>query len=326
MATTPVYDPQKAILVAEPPSGPRWIHELKLDGFRMGVFITRAGKRRSVKIVSRNGNDYTTTYPEVVAAALLLPCESGTLDGEVVVLDERGLSDFQALQNLGSSRRGLRYFAFDLLAVNGENLTAMALEDRKRRLEMLIGESDGAVRYTPHFIAEGADVLKQACRLGAEGIVSKCRDAPYRSGQRSYDWQKSKCIKRQDFVVGGFTEPERSRIGIGALLLGYYEKGALRFAGKVGTGKGWTDAFSRALRTQLETIEVDASPFSPAPPRSLSKNAHWVAPLVVAEVQFTEWTGEGGIRHPSLQGLRADKRPTDVKRERPMIDSRRHAP
>jgi bifunctional non-homologous end joining protein LigD len=192
----------------------------------------------------------------------------------------------------------------------------MALVHGKRRLEMLIGESDGPIRYTPHFVAEGVEVLKQACRLGAEGIVSKCRDTPYRSGQRSYDWQKSKCTKRQDFVVGGFTEPERSRVGIGALLLGYYENGALRFAGKVGTGKGWTDAFGRAMRTQLETIEVNASPFRPPPPRSLSKNAHWVQPRLVAEVQFTEWTNEGGIRHPSLQGFRGDIRPTDVTRER----------
>jgi bifunctional non-homologous end joining protein LigD len=200
-----------------------------------------------------------------------------------------------------------------LLAVNGENLTAMALEDRKRRLAMLIGESDAGIRYTPHFVAEGAEVLKHACRLGAEGIVSKCRDAPYRAGQRSYDWQKSKCVKRQDFVVGGFTEPERSRVGIGALLLGYYENDPIR--GKGGTGKGWTDSFGRSMRTQLETIEMGASPFRPGPPRSLSKNAHWVEPLIVAEVQFSEWTEEGGIRHPSLQGFRVDKRPTDVKRE-----------
>ena len=313
--TTSLYDPQKALLVAEPPRGPRWVHELKLDGFRMGVFIAREGKRRVVRIVSRRGTDYTNAYPEVVASALALPCETAALDGEVVVLNERGLSDFQALQNLGTSRKGLAYFAFDLLAVNGENLTAMALEDRKRRLEMLIGEADGAIRYTPHFEAEGSDVLREACRLGAEGIVSKCRDAPYRVGQRSYDWQKTKCVKRQDFVVGGFTDPERSRVGIGSLLVGYYEGDALRFAGKVGTGKGWTDAFARGLRKQLETIETAASPFSPAPRGSLYKNAHWVTPLLVAEVQYTEWTGDGHIRHPSLQGFRPDTRPQDVRRD-----------
>jgi bifunctional non-homologous end joining protein LigD len=135
-----------------------------------------------VQIVSRNGNDFTAAYPEIVASALALPCRTATLDGEVVVLKDDGLSDFQALQNLGTNRRGLAYFAFDVLAINGENLTAMALEERKRRLEMLIHESDRAIRYTPHFTAKGTDVLREACRLGAEGIVSKCRDAPYRSG------------------------------------------------------------------------------------------------------------------------------------------------
>ena len=152
--------------------------------------------------------------------------------------------------------------------------------------------------------------------LRGRGIVSKCRDAPYLAGQRSSDWQKSKCTKRQDLVAGGFTEPERSRLGVGALLLGYYEGRALRFAGKVGTGKGWTDAFGIAMRGQLKTIKVGDSPFTPQPPRSLSKNAHWVQPLLVAQVQFTGWTAEGGIRHPSLKGFRPDKRPTDVRRER----------
>ena len=132
MATLPVYDPQKAILVSEPPTGPRWVHELKLDGYRMGVFIRREGRARAVCIISRNGNEYTTAYPEVVASALSLPCETATLDGEIVILSESGLSDFHALQSLGESRGGLTYFAFDLLAVNGENLTAMAMEDRKR--------------------------------------------------------------------------------------------------------------------------------------------------------------------------------------------------
>ena len=292
------------------------MHELKLDGFRMGVFVMRHGRAKSVRIISRRGTDYTSAYPEVVASALALPCKSATLDGEVVVLNDRGLSDFQALQNLGSKRRGLTYFAFDLLAVDGENLTAMALEERKRRLEMLIADADGAIRYAPHFTAEGVDVFAQACRLGAEGIVSKRRDAPYCAGERSRDWQKCKCTKRHDFVVAGFTEPSGSRVGVGSLLLGYYDGDALRFAGKVGTGAGWTDAFGRELRKRLEGIEVAQSPFNPTPRGALFRNAHWVEPRLVAEVQFAEWTGDGHIRHPSLQGFRVDKRPTDVRRER----------
>ena len=310
------YDPQQALLVGAPPEGDRWLHEIKLDGFRMGVMVAGRGKTREVRIISRNGTDYTPAFPEIVEAAMELPARAAVLDGEVVVLDERGRSSFQLLQQLGTSRRGLAYFAFDLLALDGEDLRPLPLEERKRRLEELIGQRAGMIRYTPHFDADGATVLAHACRLGAEGIVSKCRTAPYRSGRRSDDWQKSKCVRRQEFVVGGFTEPEGSREGVGSVLVGYYEGRALRFAGKVGTGRGWNDAFGRKLRGLLESTEVDVTPFDPPPPGAIARRAHWVEPRLVAEVQFTEWTGDGRIRHPSLQGFRTDKRPTDVRRER----------
>jgi len=309
------YDPQQALLVTEPPTGERWVHELKLDGFRMGVFVAGRGKARGARIISRRGTDYTAEFPEIVAAAIKLRAKAAVLDGEVVVLDERGRSSFQLLQQLGASRRGLAYFAFDLLTLEGEDLRALPLEERKRRLEKLVGRREGVIRYTPHFDADGATVLAQACRLGAEGIVSKCRTAPYRTGQRSPDWQKTKCVRRQEFVVGGFTDPEGSRVGVGSILVGYYDGGALRFAGKVGTGRGWNDAFGRKLRELLESIEVEASPFDPAPRGVLAKGTHWVEPGLVVEVQFAEWTGDGRIRHPSFQGFRADKRPSDVRRE-----------
>ena len=310
------YAPQQALLVAAPPTGGHWLHEIKLDGFRMGVFIAGRGKTRAVRIISRNGTDYTAAFPEIVEAAMELPASAAALDGEVVVLDERGRSSFQLLQQLGASRRGLAFFAFDLLAVDGEDLKPLPLQERKRRLEELIGKCTSAIRYTPHFDTDGATVLAHACRLGAEGIVSKCRTAPYRAGRRSDDWRKTKCVRRQEFVVGGFTEPDGSREGVGSILVGYYEGRALRFAGKVGTGKGWNDAFGRRLRALLNSIAVDTGPFDPAPPGALAKRAHWVEPRLVAEVQFTEWTGDGKIRHPSLQGFRTDKRPTEVRRER----------
>ena len=309
------YDPQQALLVSEPPRGDRWLHEIKLDGFRMGVSVAGRGKTRGARITSRNATDYTAEFPEVVAAAIELPARSALLDGEVVVLDERGRSSFHLLQRLGASRRGLAFFAFDLLALDGEDLKMLPLEERKRRLQDLIGERASVIRYTPHFCTDGATVLAHACRLGAEGIVSKCRTAPYRAGRRSDEWQKTKCVRRQEFVVGGFTDPEGSREGIGSLLLGYYAGSSLRYAGKVGTGRGWNDPFGRKLRELLEPIEVDAPPFDAAPPCALGRLAHWVEPRLVAEVQFAEWTGDGKIRHPSLQGLRADKRPTDVRRE-----------
>ena len=309
------YDPQQALLVAEPPKGDRWVHEIKLDGYRMGVFVAGRGRTRGARIVSRKGTDYTAEFPEVVAAAMELPARAALLDGEVVVLDERGRSSFRLLQQLGTSRRGLAFFAFDLLALDGEDLKPLPLQERKRRLEGLLGERAGVIRYTPHFDTDGATVLAHACRLGAEGIVSKCRTAPYRAGRRSDDWQKSKCVRRQEFVVGGFTQPVGSREGVGAILVGYYEGKSLRYAGKVGTGRGWNDAFGRRLRALLEPLEVDAPPFEPAPPGALRRLARWVEPRLVAELQFAEWTGDGKIRHPSLQGFRADKRPTDVRRE-----------
>lgn len=307
------YDPQKALLVDQPPTGNRWIHEIKLDGFRMGVFV---GPRGRVRIISRRGTEYTTEFPEIVAAAKALRVKSALLDGEVVVLDDTGLSSFQLLQKLGASRRGLTFFAFDLLELDGDDLMPLALEERKARLKRVVGTRAGVIRYTEHFDAPGDEVFQHACALGGEGIISKLRDAPYRAGARSAEWQKIKCVKRQEFVVGGFTDPEGSRVGVGSMLIGYYERASLRFAGKVGTGRGWSDAFGRKLRKQLEAIEIDHAPFDPVPRGWLGKHAHWVKPRLVAEVEFTEWTGDGNVRHPSLQGFRTDKNPRDVTRER----------
>ncbi|MFN2635598.1 MAG: DNA ligase D [Gemmatimonadaceae bacterium] len=309
---SPRYDPQKALLVDRPPVGERWIHEIKLDGFRMGVFL----RRGSVDIVSRRGTTYTREFPEIVAAARRIKARSAVLDGELVVLDTAGVSRFQLLQQLGDSRKGLTYFAFDLLALDSENLTKRPLEERKRLLLKLLGRRAGVIRYMPHFDSDGDEVFASACALGAEGIISKLRDAPYRIGARSSDWQKIKCVKRQEFVVGGFTDPSGTRVGVGSILAGYYERDALRFAGKVGTGTGWSNAFSLALRKKLERIEIKHTPFNPPPPGWLGRNAHWVTPKHVVEVEFTEWTSDGLIRHPSLKGFRDDKAPRDVVRER----------
>jgi len=312
MAPARVYDPQKALLVDRPPTGDRWLHELKLDGFRMGVVI--AGKR--VRIISRRGTEYTDAYPEIVAAARALKVKDAVLDGEVVVLDAQGVSRFQLLQQLAQDRHGLAFFAFDLLSLNGENLRPLPLVERKRRLRRLLGTRKGMLRYTAHMDLPGAEVFDNACALGAEGIISKRRDAPYRDGARSPDWQKIKCVKRQELVVGGFTDPKGSRVGIGSLLVGYYEGDALRFAGKVGTGRGWNEELGRTLRRRLERSEVARPPFDPPPRGWLGKHAHWVTPKLVAEVEFSEWTADGRVRHPSLQGFRKDKRPREVVRER----------
>jgi bifunctional non-homologous end joining protein LigD len=306
------YDPQKALLVDRPPVGDRWIHEIKLDGFRMGVFVDRG----NVQIISRRGTIYTSEFPEIVEAAKKITATSTVLDGEIVVLDKAGVSRFQLLQQLGENRKGLAYFAFDLLWLDGESLLQQPLEERKRMLMKLLGRRAGVIRYTPHFDADGATVFANACSLGAEGIVSKLRDGAYRSGARSADWQKIKCVKRQEFVIGGFTDPSGSRAGVGSILAGYYDGGALRFAGKVGTGTGWSNKFSVALRKKLERTEIRQTPFDPPPAGWLGRNAHWVKPVHVIEVEFTEWTSDGLVRHPSLKGFRDDKAPRDVVRER----------
>jgi bifunctional non-homologous end joining protein LigD len=333
------FHAQLATLVKAPPVGDEWVHEIKLDGYRIGC--RKDGDR--ITLLSRNGNDWTARFPEIAEAARKIRGERALLDGEVVMLQADGRTSFQALQNAfsGSSRAGLVYFVFDLLHLDGEDLARQPLETRKRALARIVGAAsagrkardDGRIRYCEHVEGDGAAVLDGACRLHLEGIVSKRRDLPYVPGRHG-GWLKTKCTARQELVIGGFTDPEGSRAGIGALLVGAYDrKGRLAFAGKVGTG--FTQKSAVALRGRLNRLEMPTSPFDPPPAGWLGKHAHWVRPQLVAEVAFTEWTGEGKIRHPSFQGLRADKAARDVIFERPESapggasgtrSARRHAP
>jgi bifunctional non-homologous end joining protein LigD len=307
----PPYRAQLALLVDEAPAGDAWAHEVKYDGYRIGCAVEEG----RATLWSRRGKDWTREFPEVAAAARALPVRSALLDGEVAVLLPDGRTSFQALQNALTGRdRRLVYFVFDLLHLDGEDLAPRPLEERKAALERLVGGRGGIIRYAPHVVGDGAAVFREACRLGLEGIVSKRRSDAYRPGRHA-GWVKVKCVLRQELVVGGFTEPEgAARDGIGALLIGFHEGGALRFAGKVGSG--FTNAGARALRARLAKLETRESPFTPRPPGWLGKNAHWVRPELVCEVAFTEWTSDGKVRHPSFQGLREDKRPEEVVRER----------
>ena len=317
VATThvPPYRPQLAKLVKAPPPGDEWVHEMKYDGYRIGCRIDE----RIVTLISRNGKDRTDDFPEICEAARKLGVRQALLDGEVAIVLPDGRTSFQALQNVfsGGSRRGLVYFAFDLLFAGGESFAALPLEARKTELLRLAGKPNGRsrIRYSEHVAGHGARVFQEACRLGLEGIISKRADAEYKPGR--YDgWLKTKCVLRQEFVIGGFTEPEGARQGIGALLAGYYDDGGrLTFAGKVGTG--FTAESARDLRARLAKLEQPACPFTPRPTGWLGKHAHWVKPALIGEVVFAEWTGDGKIRHPSFQGLRRDKAPLDVRRERP---------
>lgn len=302
---------QLATLVAEPPEGPDWLHEQKFDGYRILAELDRG----TVRLLSRRFKDWTAAFPRVAAAIARLPAERAVLDGEVAALLPDGRTSFQALQNRDTAN--VAYFAFDLLALDGDDLTELPLEQRKARLESLVAQPGppGVIRYSDHVLGDGAAFLAVACQRGLEGIISKRRDRPYLPG-RGITWVKTKCLLRQELVIGGYTDPEGSRLGIGALLVGHYVGRQLMYAGKVGTG--YSHAMLLELRKRLTPLERATSPFSPEPPRAWTgASRHWVTPELIAEVAFSEWTQDGRLRHPSFQGLRFDKAPQDVVREAP---------
>lgn len=304
---------QLATLVDAPPEGPEWLHEQKFDGYRILASVNDG----DVRLHSRRFRDWTIEFPAVVRALAELPIRRALIDGEVAVVMPDGRTTFQGLQNsFRDPRANLVYFAFDLLALDDEELAHLPLEQRKERLAELVKRSRSSVlRYSDHVIGNGAAFFRKACERELEGIVSKRRDKPYLPG-RSMAWRKVKCIQRQELVIGGFTEPEGDRRGIGALLVGYYEGDRLVYAGKVGTG--FSFAMLVELRRKLEPHLRATSPFHPEPPRALTgPTRHWVEPEFVCEVSFGEWTSDGRLRHPVFQGLRADKEPRDVKREVP---------
>jgi bifunctional non-homologous end joining protein LigD len=311
----PAYDPELATLAKIAPAGDDWLHELKYDGYRIGLRLEEG----HVQLLSRRSKDWTAQFPDLVAAARKLKARRALIDGEAAVTVDDGRTSFQALQNYfgGERRAGFAYFAFDLLFLDDEDLRARPLEERKERLAALLRESGpGVIRLSEHVVGNGPAFFEQASRMGLEGIVSKQRTRPFRPG-RTTDWLKVKCIKRQELVIGGFTDPEGAREGIGALLLGVYDADRLAFAGKVGTG--FSHKVATELRRKLNALEQKSPPFDP-PPTGPDRLAHWVKPALVAEVSFVEWTGDGKVRHASFQGLRADKDPREVVMERE-IDS-----
>jgi bifunctional non-homologous end joining protein LigD len=297
--------------VDEAPSGDGWLHEQKFDGYR----IVAALEHGTVRLLSRRFHDWTAQFPSVAEAVATLPVRAALIDGEVAVVMPDGRTSFQALQNaFGRRDTSIVYFAFDVLSIDDHDLTQLPLEQRKQRLEQLIGAQRGVVRYSDHVIGNGPAFFELACKQGLEGIVSKQRDAPYQPGRGS-SWVKTKCLLRQEFVIGGYTDPEGTRSHVGALLVGYYERGALIYSGKVGTG--FTMKTLVELKQALSPLEVATSPFSPEPQRAWTgPRRHWVAPRLVAEVAFSEWTADGRLRHPSFQGLRVDKPAGEIVRER----------
>jgi bifunctional non-homologous end joining protein LigD len=310
-APLPTVELQLATLVKKPPVGPDWVHELKLDGYRILARVD-AGE---VALLTRNGIDRTRQMPAIAAALARLPLQSALIDGEAVALDASGVSRFARLQDaLKSARADVQFYAFDLLFLDGEDLRDAPLIERKKRLRKLLSRlpASSLLHYCDHTDGSGAEFFGEACRIGAEGVISKRGDAPYRAG-RGQSWLKSKCGARQEFVVVGFTPASGSRVGLGALLLGFYDDdGALHYCGKVGTG--FSDAALSELRGTLAKRERAKPPVSDA--SSADRDARWVKPDLVAEVSFTEWTRDGKLRHPSFIALRTDKPATAVRAER----------
>jgi bifunctional non-homologous end joining protein LigD len=305
--------PELASLVDACPQGDEWLHEIKYDGYRMVCRIDR-GK---VSVYSRNGKDWTAALKPVVDAAKRLRVKSVWLDGEVTVLTPEGRTSFQQLQNaLADPFVGtLTYFVFDVPFLDGYDLRGVVLKERKRLLRAIIPEGDAILRYGVEVQGSGEQFFAQACKLGLEGAVSKRVDSLYQTGARTRDWIKVKCGQRQEMVIGGFTDPQGTRTGFGALLLGVYEAdGALRYSGRVGTG--FDNAMLDSLRPMLDKLVVKTTPFANPPRGHAAKGVHWVRPILVAEVAFTEWTHDGTLRHPSFQGLREDKKASEVMRER----------
>jgi DNA ligase D-like protein (predicted ligase) len=307
--------PMLATLVDDYFSDPDWIYERKFDGERCLTFR----KGNSVHLKSRNRQSLNGTYPELVDALREQSATDFIIDGEVVAF--RGnVTSFERLQNrmniddeqeARESRIAVYYYVFDLIHIAGHDVSKLPLRRRKGLLRRALSFSD-PLRFTTHRNEEGEKFIKEACRKGWEGLIAKDAGSEY-VHSRSRKWLKFKCVNQQEFVIGGFTDPQGERIGFGALLIGYYEDGNLRFAGKVGTG--YDNEMLKSLGSRLESLERRTPPFDD---RSLpSKGVHWVTPKLVGEVGFTEWTDERKLRHPRFLGLRRDKNPKSVKRERP---------
>ena len=301
-------DAMKAVLTDARFSDPGWIFERKLDGVR--CVAVRDGD--AVKLWSRNDLALNGRYPEVADALEAEPCRRFAVDGEVVAFDGAQTS-FARLAARGRVPVPVFFYIFDILWLDGDDLRARPLRDRKALLRQTLTFASDTIRFTPHRNEHGERFFAEACRKGWEGLIAKRADSPYAVGKRSRDWLKLKCEAGQELVIGGFTAPRGSRTDFGALLVGHYDGAVLRYAGKVGTG--FDQATLAGLGARLRELRRDDPPFAD-PGTIRERDVTWVQPELVAQIGFTEWTTAGRLRHPRFLGLRDDKAARDVVRER----------
>jgi len=318
-------EPMKAKLMEKPPTTGDWIYELKFDGIR----LIASKDDQKVSLFSRNQNDLSARFPEIVDAVENLSADECVVDGEVVALDKEGRSSFQLLQarEMEERKSPLYFYAFDLLQLDGKGLVSLPLEARKNLLEKLCaGIGDPRIRYSGAIGGDANQLLKEVQRRGLEGIIGKLRNSVYEPGRRSGAWIKLKCVNEQEFVIGGYTPPQGARKHFGAILVGYYKDRDLVFAGKAGTG--FTTKSLTALHKKFRGEERADCQFIDLPSKqngqwvlgitpSMMKKIHWINPRFVAEIKFAEWTRDGKLRAPVFMGLREDKKPGEVVREAP---------
>ena len=311
-------EPCLALLVEKPPEGDGWLHEIKFDGYRLMAAIDGKG----VRLLTRSGLDWTERFRGIAETFEDFPAKSAILDGEAIVEDENGVSSFSALQEALSERKTASaavFFAFDLLYLDGYSLRELALDDRKDALTKLLSSNrHPSLRYSDHVVGNGQSMLDHACRLGLEGIVSKRRDAPYRSGRHG-EWAKSKCINREEFVVAGYTPSTATRNAIGSLALGTYDAGKFIYVGRTGTG--FTQRSAQSLYKALQPLRIQRSPFVNALSSEERRGLVFVEPQLVAEVEFRGWTHDKRLRHAAYKGLREDKPASEVQLEMPRQDA-----